>query len=113
MLCLGAAWANAQSGLPTAKPNAVGMSSERLARIGPALQAPPQLRESGTQKIPKNHQKLAYPSNPILNTPSIAILNSWVEWLRRLLKLERLLVSNQICREAGEDRGSLGREGLH
>jgi CubicO group peptidase (beta-lactamase class C family) len=31
--------ASAQSGLPTAEPEAVGMSSERLARIGPAMQA--------------------------------------------------------------------------
>ena len=34
-----AAPVSADSGLPTAKPEAVGMSSERLARVGPALQA--------------------------------------------------------------------------
>ena len=35
--------------------------------------------------------ELASPSNPILNTPSSSILNSWVEWTTQLGKLKLLL----------------------
>jgi len=34
---------------------------------------------------------LASPSNPILNTPSIAILNSWAEWATGLVEMKLIL----------------------
>ena len=34
---------------------------------------------------------MASPSNPILNAPSIAILNTWVEWVAALRMLKLLL----------------------
>ena len=34
---------------------------------------------------------MASPSNPILNSPSSSILNTWVEWLGQLAETRRLL----------------------
>ena len=69
-----------------------------LRSLGGSVGRPSSRRQTSTRqhdssptRIPKNLQKVASPSNPILNTPSIAILNTWAEWAAGLGKLKLLL----------------------